>query len=693
MVVLYWSGHSAIADDGQHYLYMSDSTDAAPESPAQPPGAVIATARLGRMLAARIPGRLLVILDTSYAARGVQELINTSEGRDLWAVSSAGPEEQAYDGAFIDAFLRALDDKIPPPQQPYLALESLAESVNRQLAAVQPGQHVFFHWQAPVEPPLFFPNPRYLAQTAAEIDSDIADLDFHRHFLPQARGVAAGSELGWYFTGRTAALRDLVNFMSAESPRTLMVTGGPGSGKSAVLGRLVVLADRDFRNLVPFADIPPDTIPALGSVDAAIYAVGKSLANIVTALAAVAGVPDLADAGSLPSAIAARGTPFTIVLDALDEAPAPDEIVRRLLRPLASTPGIRLIIGTRRFYIRRLDPSGSATVIDLDSPPYLSTADLSGYARRILVAGDGRSGPTPYADYPELATAVANVVAQAASPSFLVARMLAQMLAAQPAAVDPTSPDWRARLPRTAGAAFEASLAAHLGSGEEPRLRRVLTPLAYAEGAGLPWADIWARVASALAQQDVTDEDIIWMREMAGDYVVEAIERGHTVYRLSHQTLAEYLRLGQDEAEAQRRITRALIDKVRLLPGGVRDWSATAPYILDHLASHAAAAGMLTELLEDPGYVRAADPETLRAAQEGSSAVTTTASPDISGRPDRARIVAVHGVGQQAVDPSALYNQWFFAMQEGMQRAGIPRSLPSLAVAYYGDLFRLGGET
>ena len=129
VVVLYWAGHSAILQDGPHYLFMNDSIEGDAESPSQPSGAVITAARLGRLLARRVPDRLLVILDTSYAAQGAEELHEASGDRELWTIGAVGAAEQAYDGAFVDAFLGALDEGNAPPSRRYLALDSLLDGV------------------------------------------------------------------------------------------------------------------------------------------------------------------------------------------------------------------------------------------------------------------------------------------------------------------------------------------------------------------------------------------------------------------------------------------------------------------------------------------------------------------------------------------------------------------------------------
>src|SRR5688572_17087740 len=57
-----------------------------------------------------------------------------------------------------------------------------------------------------------------------------------------------------------------------------------------------------------------------------------------------------------------------------------------------------------------------------------------------------------------------------------------------------------------------------------------------------------------------------------------------------------------------------------------------------------------------------------------------------------ARIVAVHGVGQQLLGEEVLGSVWRPALRDGLRRAGIAEAeLPGdteIAMAFYGDLFR-----
>ncbi|MET7685416.1 ATP-binding protein [Streptomyces sp. NPDC005423] len=224
------------------------------------------------------------------------------------------------------------------------------------------------------------------------------DPEAGRHWKPRARGVSTDAERGFRFRGRTAALTEIVDWITAdEAPRhVLVITGSPGVGKSAVLGRVVTSADTAIAATLPQAD---DAVRApLGSVSCAVHTKGKIALEVAReiARAASAAIPqavgDLAPA--LRAALAeASGAPFTVVIDALDEATSAKQarlIARQIAIPLAETCAdlhVRVMIGSRR-----RDDEGdliaafgdAARVIDLDNPAYFEEADLAAYAQASL---------------------------------------------------------------------------------------------------------------------------------------------------------------------------------------------------------------------------------------------------------------------------------------------------------------------
>lgn len=148
-----------------------------------------------------------------------------------------------------------------------------------------------------------------------------------------------------------------------------------------------------------------------------------------------------------------------MVIDALDEASAPQELADRLLRPLldqAPVSGLRLLVGTRWPLVRALGPR--TVVIDLHDPAYLESRDLAGYVAQVLLAEQEPEATTPYRGRRELAEQVASAVARRATPTFLIARLVARSLVAADEVVDVSAVGWQERLPATVGHAFDAYL-------------------------------------------------------------------------------------------------------------------------------------------------------------------------------------------------------------------------------------------
>ena len=252
----------------------------------------------------------------------------------------------------------------------------------------------------------------------------------------------------------------------------------------------------------------------------------------------------------------------------------------------------RLIVGVRS---RPGTPplAGLRIDLDLDSPTYFDPADVERYAFALLTATRGGK-PAAYA--PEAAHAaareVARFVAERAKKSFLYARLASRGLAAADP-VDTADSNWKARLNLSDG--IEAMFGADLDRFDSETRQRIidlLVPLAYARRRGLPQKHVWAAVASRIANKGYTNADIRDLKERAGFYLIQDTEDGETVYRLFHQSFADYLYLKtltrDDDVEVQ--FAAALANLVAEAGG----WAEVRePYLLAAFPSHAATAGRL----------------------------------------------------------------------------------------------------
>ena len=442
------------------------------------------------------------------------------------------------------------------------------------------------------------------------------DPEARRHWRPRARGVARDSERGYRFRGRTAALTAIRDWLDANGVerRVLVVTGDPGVGKSAVLGRIVTTADPTVRK-----QLPPDdqaVKATVGSVACAVHAKGKTALDIATEIARAASAPlptvvdDLAPAIRQTLAERPRRR-FNLILDALDEAANPAEIrsvISGIVLPLAETcadVGARVVVGTRRRddegdLLREF--GGQCRIIDLDRPEYFSLSDLTAYAQATLqLVGDERPG-NPYAD-DAVAKPVARRIAELSERNFLVAGLTARTHglhdreAVAPddlsfsRTVDEALCEYLERLPMVAGIPAQA----------------ILTALAFAEAPGLP-PRLWSTAISALGEGTISEQELLrFARSSAANFLIESSDQQPTPsFRLFHQALNDTL-LHLRARRVPRSVDEAALTRAFLKIGADQGWWGVPAYLLQSLPAHAARAGMIDELLADDEYLLHAD--------------------------------------------------------------------------------------
>ncbi|MEV6964786.1 caspase family protein [Hamadaea sp. NPDC051192] len=634
VIVVYYTGHGEVAGSARDVLLlpMADATH----------DRSFTFLRAGdlteRLLDSDEPGQmvgqqLLFILDTCYAGAGgsslaagavgfVNRLRRTASGPAVAVIVGARDYQQAGVGTFTQALTRSVRQRaLAGHEVRHIPLDPLVTQINAEMAAsggavADQAARLLFVGERAAE---FFPNRRY-DEWYSNVDVRTRELRLQRDARVRDREAAGLSAQGlsdfverddlWLFTGRHAALRQATAWLAGAGPPTMVITGDPGSGKSALLARLDMLADPGRSARIPnIHSLPPDTVPPPGSITRFVHARGLTPLGLLAALAEACGVEDVAAVdtpGGLVTHLRDRADPVTVVIDGLDEAAGePGDphtaglaLVDTVLAPLvkaATRVPLRLLIGTRSHLIGAL--GAPLDVVHLDRR-YADRPSLRRYVRSCLTELVESS---PYRGLrPAYLDAVVDAIAEAAGDSFLVALITARSLAlrADPVA-DPYDAGWRTSLPREAAEAMRQDLDGRLGPAAD-RARDLLLPLAYAQGTGLPWEDVWPALATRLTGRRCGNRDLDWLIEHAGYYVIETRLNRGSAYRLYHAALGAHLRTGRDAGPDHGVIVDVLLDRVPRLPDGTRDWARAHPYTAAAVAGHAAPAGRLDELLAEP---------------------------------------------------------------------------------------------
>ena len=448
-----------------------------------------------------------------------------------------------------------------------------------------------------------------------------ADREADRHWRPRARGVAGAAERGHRFRGRRRVLTEILAWLDrpVSDRRVLVVTGSPGVGKSAVLGRVVTTADAEGRRLLPGEDDAP--LAPVGSVACAVHAKGKTALEVAMEIARAASAPIPERVEDLPAALRevlaeCCDARFTVVIDALDEASDPRQarqIVTGLALPIAATcadVGAQVLVGTRRRddagdLLRVFGPASST--IDLDQGCYFALEDLAAYAHATLqLRGDERPA-NPY-QRDAVAAPIARRIAELAGQNFLVAGLVARthgLYDHQPVAVEAVAftPSVEAAL-----AEFLDRLAPVAGVPAPT----MLTALAFAEAPGFT-VELWQLAIRALSTTEVPVNGLAeFVAGSAANFLVESTTTAATArkpvrsFRLFHQALADAL-ITEHNPPVSAGNEEAALTTAFLARGASVGWADAPDYLFRSLPGHAVRAGLVDNLLADIDYLLHAD--------------------------------------------------------------------------------------
>ncbi|MFI0595729.1 AAA family ATPase [Streptomyces griseus] len=435
---------------------------------------------------------VLFMLDVCGAGRAVmQQVVDRIRAADrrAWVIAACASDEKTYAARFTSAtgiVMERLSQgrlDISPTVQ-HVPVETLAREIDRELARsaaaeVLAAQSVLrtAHTEARVPVPPFLLNPSYRAsaggqflqsvemglwQFAAAVDPALDPL----HFISRASGTPQQQDIaqGCFFTGRKEQLGTIKRWLEGPSEPTLMVvTGSPGSGKSALLGVVACLAHPQLRSVTHQIsrtvdrEVRPEPNPDL----AAVHARQRGPAEVLASIAAQLDLGEEPGRGWTATAVLDRITekrsrPVTVVVDALDEASSDSALVEALIQlaqsrrqPDEKDPDrdrvvCRVLVGTRpwwdRYGVLLKELQHSDQFVDLDQVPVKQrTAELTNYLCEIFETSPVYSGPGTAELRVATATAVAKQLGRRQEAGFLLASLFAHYLVHQDTEPFPTS--------------------------------------------------------------------------------------------------------------------------------------------------------------------------------------------------------------------------------------------------------------
>ena len=564
-------------------------------------------------------GHIAIVVDTCHAGalkarvEGVANNIRRDPRKTLAThlliVAMGYPDEQTRRLELATLITKTLELARSPrlgaiPTEPYLSQYTFFEQVSLSLKELRSdpmraGRLVAPKllwpdaWELGSQPTFALPNPafdqrlRLVSPATEEVALSRRQVD--DYWVSKASG-RPDNDAGWYFTGRATLMDQMTSWLAdADAEPLLLVTGPAGSGKSAMIARAVTLADQTFRAIPEYAhriaDIPPDQLPLIGSIDVAVDARGKSDRPLFESLASHLETVDhddssataVGEAESIRTATrrlvervaGSRSKRMCIVIDGLDEATAPRRVISEIVGGILEArvdghPAAKVMVGVRTPTIAEQAPpeSGVATYVDslraiadavshrdgdatsmtLSAESDETPADIAKYVVSLLVG----ALTSPYAADWDAAKAAGEVIAQRLTPSFLDAKAVASELRSGSTLQQLNDPEWLAGLKNASIRQLGNDIVAPgFDRWSTHEVLAVMRATAMSRGSGMPWGEVWPTVAEAVQGHPIRDvNDLIGQvlaSPLAG-YLLVTAEHGEVVYRPNHDLLTKALR-------------------------------------------------------------------------------------------------------------------------------------------------------
>jgi len=596
-LVLFITGHGMAASSKTHYLML----------PASDRNRKINTSvRTADLVAAALDSHadnVLVIVNTCYAGQIRGELADvfadiskSRRGRCKLDVLVTCDHDSPVKVRRFPTLLQAAFQRLRTTAgitRPHLSVSEFMAEFEKGLRTAEDRQHHQLHRvienSSSLDPNPCLPNPGY-RPVRETFGSGLAGTGIDGYWLDRATGRTQDDDSGWYFKGRDELNRTIAALLNGPQSRgVLLVTGSAGSGKSAVLARAVVLSDPVFREAPvckeALEQAPEGTVPRCGSVTVAVLARRRSAAqvasDILTGLGGTVQTPGASDdpvvvwVEQICGVLRTRGDAAAVVLDGLDECDERQDVIDKVLTPLSefSEPltrpprqrteqavgsgGLRLLIGVRSSRPAtngggvRLDKQerGLVEILTETFPSArvertddeATKADIEHYIAALISNGAN----------PGAAAEAAAVVAPKAWPSFLDARIAGEQLKDESDPVGMAEqPQWQQLLKGGTTGLLRRDLLLVADEGLPTDVAHaLLRASAFAGGLGVPWADIWPRMAQVfMGETEVDNWDKMIAKLLSGrlnGYLTHDHQDDRRVYRPAHDKLSEALMNGK----------------------------------------------------------------------------------------------------------------------------------------------------
>lgn len=528
------------------------------------------------------------------------ELMKQEWGRRTLVIGSGRGNASQYPdtlAADLKAALSQVTEDVLPLDRLALLLACITDADDRQRYSVHGHNLADSRLRRVIPGPVtaVWSDYRELRQALDGISADSDGYQALIHFATKGTGTDLG-EFAWHFVGRLRERREIFRWLRlAKQQRDtalLVVCGPPGSGKSALLGSVLIDCHPDLAEGLERVigkrgiEVPAAPLPAF---DLILHLTGATVRGIATQiLARLRGGEDAVDPADPVTEVyrqaEARREPLLVMADALDESEEPIALAH-FFDELLRAPGIHMIIGTRTHSADgRTDLTAILTnqgAIGRDTLRLEPSPDDVANSLAVRVRDEQLRDLVRKS----LARRSAETDLEDGTPrhQFLWAAMAAEELNTRSAELR-RDPELLHRLLDTDHRGL-FRLALERLDKSSGLTRMALLALALAHGRGLPRRDrIWEEATSALSpdHQPVTLTDLNDVLDGAGAYIMLDHEHGQGAYRLVHRVLQEQLLEEADELPSKR------LYVFRQLLARVRPDQELNPYLRIRLSTHAA---------------------------------------------------------------------------------------------------------